>query len=119
MYWRLDKESRLGEVLFFRCTHLSQALRDFFENLRIGADSVESRIKDTLIVNVERRLGSIIEMLRSSICIFALKKKDGLRTVLERDDVRDLRNLSINKLSVTMRLLHSMIAKFWLGDRER
>lgn len=50
--------------------------------------SLESRIKDTLIV-IDERLESILEMPRSGTCMLSLKKKeDGLKVVLERDKLR-------------------------------
>lgn len=68
----------------------------------------------------ERRLGNILEMLRNGIYVLALMKKiDGLRVILERDDIRNFRNLQANQLSVEMRLLHYMVSKIFFSKTGR
>lgn len=64
-------------------------VREFFENLRIGISSLECRVKNTLIVIDERRLGNILEMPRFGSCILIIKKKeDRLKVFLERDEMK-------------------------------
>lgn len=91
-------------------------VRSFFENLRFGAETIESTIEDTLIVIDERRICSILEMHRSRICFLNLKKKiNGLRVILEMDDMHDLRNLQANRLYVEMRLLHNIVSRIFFS----
>lgn len=88
----------------------------FLKNLRIVTNAIESFMKDTLIVIDEGRLGSILEMPRSGVCVLSLKKKiDGLKVILERDDVNDIKNLQANKLLVEMRLLHNMASRIFFS----
>lgn len=90
-------------------------VREFFKNLRIGIGSIESRVKDSLIIIDERRLGSLLEMTISRTCILNLKKKkDGLKVVLERNEVKDLGNLYVNKLLVEMKLLHNIVSQIFI-----
>lgn len=50
-------------------------------------------------------------MLRSSIYFFNLQKKvNGLKVILERDDIKYLRNLQANRLSIEMRLQHNIMS---------
>lgn len=88
--------------------------RMFFENLRIGTECIISSIKGTLIVLDERRINSILAMLRASVCFLALEKKiNGLKVILETDDVRNLKNLQANQLFMKMRLLHDMVNRIF------
>lgn len=44
--------------------------------------SIESMVKDVLIVFDEKRIGSILEIPRTSICFLALERKlDGLKVI--------------------------------------
>lgn len=111
---RLDLKSMMEEVLYFAGTNLPKLVRIFFKNLRLGTDAIESTIKDTLIVIDERILRSILEMPRSSVCVLALKKKIyGLKFILERDNVNDLRNFQANQLLVEIRLLYNMVSRIF------
>lgn len=59
-------------------------------------------------------------MSRLGICFLNLQKKiDELKVILERDDVRDLRNLQANKLSMEMRLLHNIISRIFFPKIKR
>lgn len=43
-------KSRLGEIFTLEVPIYPKLVRAFFENLRIGTNSIKSRVKDTLIV---------------------------------------------------------------------
>lgn len=69
-------------------------VRSFFENLRIGTVSTSFTIKNVLIVLDERWIGNILEMSRNGICFLTLERKiNYLKVMLERDDIRNLKNL--------------------------
>lgn len=94
-------------------------VRTFYEITRICTEAIfELTIKDTLNVIDERR--NILEMSMIGICVMALKKKiDGLRVILERDDIKDLKNLLANQLSTEMRLLHNMVSRIFFLKMRR
>lgn len=58
-------------------------------------------------------------MPRSGVCILTLKKEEGLKLILERNEVKDLKNLQANKLSVEMRLLHNTVSWIFFSKTER
>lgn len=65
-----------------------------FENPRIEMMSIESMVKDVLIVFDARRIANISEMPRNGICFLTLERKiNGLKVILEREVVRNLKNL--------------------------
>lgn len=54
---------------------------------------VESMVKSTLIILDERRIRSILEMPRAGTCVPRIEKKiDGLKCILEREDVNEMVN---------------------------
>lgn len=71
---------------------------------------MESMVKNTLIILDERRIGSILEMPTSSICVHRLEKIDGLKCILERKYVNEMTNLIANQSSIEMRLLHNIMS---------
>lgn len=87
-------------------------IHSFFENLRLEASHVESTIKGVLIVLDETRLSRFLEMPKEDKCFLHLEKKiNRLRTILERKDVRNAKNLQVNQLSLEMSLLHNMVSR--------
>lgn len=82
-----------------------------FENPRIEMMSIESMVKDVLIVFDARRIANISEMPRNGICFLTLERKiNGLKVILEREVVRNLKNLQANQLSAEIRLLHNIVS---------
>lgn len=74
---------------------------------------MESTIKGSVIVLDERRIKNILEMLRAGTCVPRLEKKlDGLKCIVEREEVNEVANLFSNQLSVEMRLLHNIVSHF-------
>lgn len=62
--------------------------------MKIGHDLISSTIKNQLIVLDETRLSHLLKMPKEGRCYLILEKKiDGLRIVLERRDVRYIKNL--------------------------
>lgn len=49
-------------------------VRFFFENMRIGAMTISSIVKETLIVLDERQIGNILEMPRIRIFFYLIEK---------------------------------------------
>lgn len=66
----------------------------FFQNIRIGTTSIESAIKDVLIMLDARRIANMLEIPRNGVCFLTLERKlDGLKVILESQDIRNLKNL--------------------------
>lgn len=86
----------------------------FFENMRIEIISIKSMVKDVLTILDVQWIGRIFEMLRIRICFLALERKlDGLKVILVREDVRNLKNLQANQLLMEIRLIHNMVVEFF------
>ena len=89
-------------------------VRNFFENMSLGYESIISKVKGTQIVITEDRLSRILGVPKEGKCYLTLdKKEDGLRTVLEKRSVSDLRSFQANQLSLEMRLLHNMVSRIF------
>lgn len=87
----------------------------FFENMRIGSGSISSIVKEKLIVLDEWWIVNILEMPRNGVWFLSFERKlDGLKVILERENVKNLKTLQANQLSVEMRLLHNMISQIFL-----
>ena len=89
-------------------------VRNFFENMSLGYESIISMVKGTQIMITEDRLSRILGIPKGGKCFLTLdKKEDGLRIVLENKNVTDLRSLQANQLSLEMRLLHNMVRRIF------
>lgn len=99
----------MGENLYPDVPTYPQLVREFFENLRIRTSSNESKVKGILIVLDKRRIGSLLEMPRVGSYIPRLKNKE--------EELKELGNLSTNKLSVEMRLLYNIVSRIFFFKR--
>ena len=89
-----------------------QLVREYFENLRIGIDSLWSEVKGTEIILDQRRLGHMLQMSHGGIRDPSFENDfEGLRKLLGRENVdhRDIHNA--NNLPVELKLLHSMLCR--------
>ena len=94
--------------------------REFFENLRVGTGSFDSTVKGVLIVINESRLGQYLEMPWARTCIPKLtNKSEGLKCILEREDVCEIKRLLANQLPIKMHLLHHMVSKIFFPKIKR
>ena len=103
-------------------------VKSFFENLRIRPNSLESVINGVRIVLDEAKLSQILEMPREGSCVLRLEDRlDGLRCVLEREDVTGIDLVQANQLLVELRLLHHIISRIifpktrrfdWVTERD-
>lgn len=75
---------------------------------------MESIVKNTLIFLNEKRIRTILKMPRSSICVPKRQKKiNGLKCILEREDVNEMVNLLANQLLVELRPLHNIVSRIF------
>lgn len=94
----MDPCTGLGEICSLDVPVYPRLVHLFFENLRIGIISIESTVKDVLIV-LDARIANILEMPRNGLGFLNLENKfDELKVILERDDVMNLKNLQANQL---------------------
>lgn len=78
----------------------------------MGIGSIESSIKGTLIILNAQTISNILEMPKISACIPKIDNKfDGLKCILERDEVGEMEYVQENQLSIEMWLLHHIISK--------
>lgn len=85
-------------------------------------------MKGVLIAPSQRRLAHILAMPNRGICYLKLENKaDGLKCILERDDITDLDILLANQLFIEMRLLHHIVSRIlypktsrfdWIAKKE-
>lgn len=60
-----------------------------------------------------------MQHLGNAWVLYLKMKIDGLKVILEIDDVDDLRNLQANRLYVEMRLLYNMVGRIFFPLTER
>ena len=86
-------------------------MREFFENLREDTGTLQSTMKNTVIVLSERKLGHLLEMPKTGICYPSLENDlVGLKRILERDDVENFDFHKANQLPTKL-LLHSIVSR--------
>ena len=79
----------------------SRLVKSFFEHLRIRPNSLESMVNGVRIVLDEAKLSQLLEMPKEGSSVLRLEDRlDGLKCVLERDDVTGIDLVQANQLSV-------------------
>ena len=88
--------------------------------MSLGYESIIFNVKGTKIVINEDRLSRILGVPKEGKCFLSLDKKgEGLKTILEKKNVTDLRSIQANQLSLEMRLLHNMVSRIFFPKTRR
>ena len=103
-------------------------VRNFFENMTLGHESIVSTVKDVLIVINEDKLSQLLTIPKTGKCFMTLgKKEEALKAILGKERVSDLRSLQAGQLKLEMRLLHNIVSQIffpktgrfdWVNEKE-
>ena len=103
-------------------------VKSFFEHLRVRTHSLESVVNGVRIILNEAKLSEILEMPMEGIQVLRLEDIiDGLKCILEKDDVTGIDIVQANQLSVELRFLHHIISRIifpktgrfdWVTERD-
>ena len=103
-------------------------VRNFFENMSLGYESIISTVKDVQIVINEEKLSQLLAIPKTGKCFMTLgKKEEALKAILGKERVTDLRSLQAGQLKLEMRLLHNIVSRIffpktgrfdWVNEKE-
>ena len=94
-------------------------VKEFYSNLVFNDGVLRSVIKGVKIVLNAASLDRLLQMPYEGSCLNELlRKEDGLRSILGRNDVVDFMKIEAKDLSVEMRLLHHMISKIFFPEEK-
>ena len=103
-------------------------VKSFFEHLRIRPRHLESTVNGTKIIIDEAKISRILEMLMEGSYILRLENRlEGLKYILEKEDVSGIDLVQANQLTVELRLLHHIISRIvfpktgrfdWVTERD-
>ena len=87
----------------------------FYENLIVGEEHIESRVKRKRIIFFEEILSSLLQMPYIGNKYLELEcRKTTVQTIMERDDVNIVGTIILSSLSLEMRLLHKFIRRIFI-----
>ena len=87
-------------------------VKSFFEHLRVRTHSLESVVNGVRIVLDEAKISQLLEMPMEGSQILRLDDRlEGLKCILEKEDVSGIDLVQANQLSVELRFLHHIISR--------
>ena len=90
-------------------------VRQFFENISLGAFHIEGTVKGKLIEINEQMLSNLLNIPKEGDCYLVMKERvKTLRLILGRSNVKGVIHVHANQLSLEMRLLHNIISRIFL-----
>ena len=103
-------------------------VKSFFEHLKIWPSYIESKVNGTRIILNEDKISEILQMPKEGVQILRLEDRtEGLKCILEKEDVSGINLVQANQLSVELRLLHHIISRIifpktgrfdWVTERD-
>ena len=112
-----DKIEEQGWSFFFSLNVLTYAnlVRSFYENLILGEEHIESKVKGKRIIISEEKLGNLLQMLTEDKKYLELNcRSSALRAILERNDIDEIGIVTASSLSLEIRRLHSFISRIFI-----
>ena len=95
-------------------------VQTFYENLIVGEEHIESRVKGKRIIIFEESLSSLLHMPHNENKFLKLEcRKIALQTIIERDDVNIIGTIVASSLSLKMRLLYNFINRIFIPRTRR
>ena len=103
-------------------------VKSFFEHLKVRTSYVESTVNGIRIMLNESKISEILQMPREGVQVLRLEDRaEGLKCILEKEDVSGIDLVQANQLSVEIRLLHHIISRIifpktgrfdWVTERD-
>ena len=95
-------------------------IREFYGSLGRGADGWTATVRGVTFILTTEVLSQILQIPSSGAVLDVLADRDdGIRCILERDDIRGVTTVTAVQLSVEMRLLHHVVARIFLPKTGR
>ena len=95
-------------------------IREFYGSLSRGADGWTATVRGVTFVLTAEVLSQILQIPSSGAVLDVLADRDdGIRCILERDDIRGVTTVIAVQLSVEMRLLQHVVARIFLSKTGR